>query len=166
MENILLVIHVVITIILIGMVLIQRSDSDGFGLGSGSGSNLLSGRSAANAMTRLTAILAAVFIVNSLILSVMASRHHRASIVDVIEQEQQAEVKKLPEVPNSGENKSSKSDNPAVKPKPDVAPAKSVKAVPNEASAETMPETVVPAPAPKPRRKKPKPVEEIPVEEE
>ncbi len=88
MEQVLLVIHVIIAAALIGMVLLQRSDSDGFGLGSGSGSNLLSGRSAANLMTRTTAILAALFIANSLILSILASQNHSASLIDTLEKEQ------------------------------------------------------------------------------
>ena len=88
MEQVLLVIHVIIAAALIGMVLLQRSDTDGFGLGSGSNSNLLSGRAAANLMTRTTAILAALFIANSLLLSVLAAHHGRGSIVDTIEQTQ------------------------------------------------------------------------------
>lgn len=91
MEHILLVIHVVIAAALIGAVLLQRSDSDGFGLGSGSGANLLSGRAAASLMTRTTAILAGLFIANSLLLSVLAASHHGDSIVDSIVAEDSAE---------------------------------------------------------------------------
>lgn len=90
MEQVLLVIHVMIAAALIGMVLLQRSDTDGFGLSGGSGSNLLSGRAAANAMTRITAILATLFIINSLVLSILASQNHSRSIIDAIEQQQAA----------------------------------------------------------------------------
>lgn len=88
MMHFLLVIHVLIAAALIGVVLIQRSDTDGFGLGSGSNANLLSGRSAANLLTRTTAILATLFIINSLALSVLAAHGSKGSIVDTIEQQE------------------------------------------------------------------------------
>lgn len=90
MEQILLVVQVIIAAALIGMVLIQRSDTDGFGLGSGGGSGLMSGRAKANFMTRTTAIIAALFIMNSLALSVIAAHKHGPSIVDEIEKDQAA----------------------------------------------------------------------------
>ena len=99
MEQVLLVVQVILAIGLIGMVLIQRSDSDGFGLSGGSGNNLLSGRSAASAMTRITAIIATLFIINSLALSVIAARGHTSTIADAIEQQQSA----APAVPVDGD---------------------------------------------------------------
>ena len=90
MEHILLVVHVFIAAALIGLVLLQRSESDGFGMGSGSGSNLLSGRATANLLTRLTSIVAGLFLLNSLVLSVMAAHDRAPSIVDTIEQQQKA----------------------------------------------------------------------------
>lgn len=90
MEHILLVLHVIIASALIGVVLIQRSDTDGFGLGSGSGSNFMTGRATANLLTRTTAILATLFIVNSLALGILASRGGEDSIVDSITAEEAA----------------------------------------------------------------------------
>lgn len=91
MEHILLVVHVIIASALIGVVLIQRSDTDGFGLGSGSGSNFMTGRATANLLTRTTAILATLFIVNSLALGILASHGGPDSIVDTITAEEQAD---------------------------------------------------------------------------
>ncbi len=83
MYTILLVTHTIIVLFLIVMVLIQRSDSDGLsGLGGGGGNQFMTGRGAANFMTRTTAILATVFMLTSLILAVMASRMTSGSIVD------------------------------------------------------------------------------------
>lgn len=93
MEQVLLVLQVIIAAALIGIVLLQRSETDGFGLGSGSGANFMSGRGAANLLTRTTAILAALFILNSLALSVIAANHHAPSIVDTIEQGEATDVK-------------------------------------------------------------------------
>jgi preprotein translocase subunit SecG len=108
MEHVLLVIHVIIAAALIGMVLLQRSETDGFGMGSGGGSGLISGRAQANLMTRTTAILAALFIANSLLLSILASNHRAPSIVDTIEKEQAQKIFTAPAVPNAGEDKASK----------------------------------------------------------
>ncbi len=91
MEHILLVIHVIIASALIGVVLIQRSDTDGFGLGSGSGSNFMTGRATASLLTRATAILATLFIVNSLALGIIASHGGPESIVDSITAEESSE---------------------------------------------------------------------------
>lgn len=85
MELIFLIIQLVVAAALIGIVLIQRSSSDGFGLGSGSGSNFLSGRQSANFMTRATAILATVFILNSLWLGILAANRSGVSLVDEVE---------------------------------------------------------------------------------
>ncbi len=76
MYTVLLVIHVLITIALIGIILIQRSDSDGLsGLGGGGGMNsFLSGRSKANFLTRATSILAGAFILTSLGLGILISQ--------------------------------------------------------------------------------------------
>jgi preprotein translocase subunit SecG len=89
METVLLVVHVLVAIALIGIVLIQRSESDGFGLGSGSGMNFMSGRTAANLLTRTTAILATIFIINSLVLSILAANRSDDSLLETI-QEQEA----------------------------------------------------------------------------
>lgn len=85
MYTILLVIHSIIVLFLIGMVLLQRSDSDGLsGLGGGGGNQFMTGRGAANFMTRTTAILATAFMLTSLILAVMASRMTSKSIIDTV----------------------------------------------------------------------------------
>lgn len=89
--TVLLVIHSILVLFLIVMVLIQRTDSDGIGgLSGGGGNQFLSGRSAANLLTRTTAILAAGFMVTSLVLAVMASRMTGGSIVDKVQTEETA----------------------------------------------------------------------------
>ena len=99
MEHVLLVIQVLLSLGLVGIILLQRSETDGFGLGSGSGGNLLSGRGTANLLTRTTAILATLFILNSLALSIIASRGH-SSIVDEIVAQESAAAKDAPAIPS------------------------------------------------------------------
>jgi preprotein translocase subunit SecG len=72
MITVLLIIHLFVTLALIGVVLIQRSEGGGLGIGSSQGMGaFMSGRGTANLLTRTTAILAALFMVLSLILAMM-----------------------------------------------------------------------------------------------
>lgn len=72
MFTVLLVIHVFVTLALIGVVLIQRSEGGGLGIGGGQGmGSFMTGRGTANLLTRSTAILATVFLALSLILALM-----------------------------------------------------------------------------------------------
>lgn len=73
MENIVLSIHLILTLCLIGSVLLQRSE--GGGLGMGGGDSATSGRSAANAMTKLTWMLAAGFLATSVTLTIIAAKN-------------------------------------------------------------------------------------------
>jgi preprotein translocase subunit SecG len=72
MIKVLLVLHVFVTIALIGVVLIQRSEGGGLGLGGGQGmGNFMSGRGTANLLTRTTAILGTAFFALSLGLALL-----------------------------------------------------------------------------------------------
>jgi preprotein translocase subunit SecG len=72
MIKVLLMLHVFVTLALIGVVLIQRSEGGGLGIGSSQGmGSFMSGRGTANLLTRLTAVLATVFMVLSLALALM-----------------------------------------------------------------------------------------------
>jgi preprotein translocase subunit SecG len=85
MELILLIVQIIVAIALIAFVLLQRSENDGFGMGSGSGGGLMSSRGQANFMTKTTAILAFVFMANSLLLTIITTYDGSSSIIDEIE---------------------------------------------------------------------------------
>jgi preprotein translocase subunit SecG len=153
MEQVLLVVQVIVTLALIVMVLIQRSDSDGFGLSGGSGGNILSGRATANLMTRTTAILAALFMSNALLLGVLAAHKNSGSIVETIE-EQQKDEKGLPVVPAADASKPEK--NTDAKPvaakkemKKEEAPSVPLAADAKDEPAQPVAEEVVKKPAKK-----------------
>lgn len=77
MQTIVLVIHVMIAIALVSVVLIQKSEGGGLGMGGGGGmSGLMTGRSTANLLTRVTAGLFAAFVLTSITLSVLAAHRH------------------------------------------------------------------------------------------
>ena len=72
MTTVLLIIHLFVTLALIGVVLIQRSEGGGLGIGSSQGmGSFMSGRGTANLLTRTTAILAAIFFALSLTLALL-----------------------------------------------------------------------------------------------
>ena len=72
MNTVLLIIHLFVTLALIGVVLIQRSEGGGLGIGTSQGmGSFMSGRGTANLLTRATAILATAFMALSLALALM-----------------------------------------------------------------------------------------------
>jgi preprotein translocase subunit SecG len=70
MQTVLIVVHLMIVVTLVAVVLLQRSEGGALGVGGGSG--FMTGRGQANVLTRATAILAALFFVTSLGLTVLA----------------------------------------------------------------------------------------------
>ena len=74
MATVLLVLHLMIAAALVGVVLLQRSEGGALGIGGGGG-GFMTGRSAGNALTKTTAVLAACFFATSLALSILASQH-------------------------------------------------------------------------------------------
>ncbi len=73
MEIILRVLQVFLALGLIGVVLLQRSEGGGLGIGSSGGAgSFMSVRGTANFLTRVTAILGALFMLTCLILTMMA----------------------------------------------------------------------------------------------
>ncbi len=72
MTTVLLIIHLFVTLALIGVVLIQRSEGGGLGIGSSQGmGSFMSGRGTANLLTRTTAILAVMFMGLSMTLAML-----------------------------------------------------------------------------------------------
>lgn len=87
---VLLVIQTFIALALIGVILIQKTDSAGLGLGSGSSSgNVFTARGAANFLTRLTGILAAVFMANCLLMTIISGRQLKQESSILAQSEQQ-----------------------------------------------------------------------------
>jgi preprotein translocase subunit SecG len=86
MQTVLIVVHLIIVIGLVGVVLLQRSEGGGLGMGgggSGGVSGFMTGRGQANALTRATAILAGLFFLTSITLSVIASQGRaQRSLID------------------------------------------------------------------------------------
>jgi preprotein translocase subunit SecG len=132
MQTVLIVIHLMIVLALVGVVLIQRSEGGGLGIGGGSG--FMSARGTANALTRTTAILAALFFVTSLGLGILSRYQSQPSdILNRIPQSQQGtgngildQLGPAPaQVPNSG------AQTPGQAPAAPATPAAPSNGVPN-----------------------------------
>jgi len=82
MQNVILAIHLILALLLIGVVLLQRSEGGGLGMGSAGG--VVSGRSAATALGKVTWIFAGLFIATSITLTILAA--HESSTASVIDQ--------------------------------------------------------------------------------
>lgn len=82
MFNFLLVVQALVTLTLIVVILMQRSEGGGLGIGGGSPSGLMSARGAADFLTRATTVLASLFIILSIILAGLASTNRAGGDID------------------------------------------------------------------------------------
>jgi preprotein translocase subunit SecG len=100
MENILLVINVILAIILVIIVLLQKSEGGALGIGV-SQENFMFSRTAGDFFTKATAIVAALFIICSLSLTIISRGDlvTESSVIDKIE-ENSEEVPKIPQNDN------------------------------------------------------------------
>ena len=97
MENILLVVNVVLAVILVIIVLLQKSEGGALGIGVSQESFMFS-RTAGDFMTKATAIIATLFIICSLSLTIISrgDLETESSVIDKMEQNS-GEVPKIPE---------------------------------------------------------------------
>ena len=97
MENILLVINIILAIVLVILVLAQKSEGGALGIGLSQDSFMFS-RSAGNFMTKATAFIATLFIICSLSLTILSKDEMApsSSVLDKID-ENSEESPKLPE---------------------------------------------------------------------
>ena len=116
MENVLLIIHLIIALILIAVVLLQRSE--GGGLGVGGDNNSMANRSATTALNKVTWIIAVLFLITSLILTIIAANEAgNQSILDNNDINE-VEVEQLKETPGLDELKAlPKNEEPSTPPK-------------------------------------------------
>ena len=102
MENVVLTIHLILALLLIGVVLLQRSEGGGLGIGGGGG-GAMSARGAATALTKVTWLLAIAFIITSLTLTILATRGaETGSVVDRLGDEATAPAADAPAAPSAG----------------------------------------------------------------
>ncbi len=98
MENILLILNIVFAIILVLLVLMQKSEGGALGIGV-SQENLMFSKSAGNFMTKVTAIVATLFIICSLALTIVSRSEltPTSSVLDTVEEK----TEDTPEIPEN-----------------------------------------------------------------
>jgi preprotein translocase subunit SecG len=97
MENILLVVNIILAVILVLLILFQKSEGGALGIGVSQDSFMLS-RSAGNFMSKATAIVATLFIICSLALTIISRGEltPKSSVLDIIE-EKSSDTPSIPE---------------------------------------------------------------------
>ena len=98
MENFILVINIILAVILVVVILIQKSDGGALGIGV-SQDNFVTSRTAGNFLTKLTAIIATLFIIRSISLTIMS--RDEISSNSVLEKIEDNEDSSDPEIPKA-----------------------------------------------------------------
>ena len=98
MENFVLILNIVLAILLIGSVLLQKSEGGALGLGA-SQDSFISSRSAGSFLTKSTAIIATLFIVTSISLTIMSKENLPTK--SVLESVEEQKTSSEPEIPKS-----------------------------------------------------------------
>jgi len=98
MENLILVSNIILAILLVIVVLLQKSEGGALGIGA-SQESFISSRSASNFLTRTTAVIAALFIITSILLTIMAQKE--ISSTSVLERVEEKQDPTEPQIPKS-----------------------------------------------------------------
>ena len=97
MENFVLILNIILAILLIVVVLIQKSEGGALGLGV-SQDSYISSRSAGSFLTKTTAVIAALFIITSISLTIMSKEEFSStSVLEKIEEDKEDTPE--PEIP-------------------------------------------------------------------
>ena len=96
MENFILVSNIILAIILVIIILLQKSEGGALGIGA-SQESFISSRSAGNLLTKATAIIATLFIITSISLTIMAQKEiSTSSVLERVEEKQDPSEPQIP----------------------------------------------------------------------
>jgi len=96
MENFILVLNIILAILLVIVVLLQKSEGGALGIGA-SQDSFMSSRSAGNLLTKVTAIIATLFIITSILLTIMAQKEiSTSSVLERVEEKQDPTEPQIP----------------------------------------------------------------------
>ena len=98
MEFFILTINIILAVLLVIVVLLQKSEGGALGLGV-SQDSFISSRSASNILTKATAIIATLFIVTSILLTILS--HKNSPNSSVLEKVEEKEDTSEPQIPKS-----------------------------------------------------------------
>ena len=96
MENIVLTLNIILAILLVVIILLQKSEGGALGIGA-SQDSFISSRSAGGVLTKLTAIIATLFIITSISLTIISKEEFTSS--SVLEKIEEKEDSSEPQIP-------------------------------------------------------------------
>ena len=98
MENFVLILNIILAILLIGSVLLQKSEGGALGLGV-SQDSFVSSRSAGSFLTKSTAIIATLFIITSISLTIMSKENlPTKSVLESVEEQKTSSEPEIPKL--------------------------------------------------------------------
>ena len=96
MENFILVLNIFLAILLVVIVLLQKSEGGALGIGA-SQDSFMSSRTAGNLLTRATAIIATLFIITSISLTIIGQKEiSTSSVLEKVEEKQDPSEPQIP----------------------------------------------------------------------
>ena len=96
MESIILILNVIFAILLVAIILLQKSEGGALGMGA-SQDSFISSRSASSVLTKATAIIATLFIITSISLTIISKEEFSSS--SVLEKIEEKEDSSEPQIP-------------------------------------------------------------------
>ena len=78
----LIVIQLILAVFLVILVLLQGTDNEGLGLGGGALGGMMSARGSANLLSRMTAFVATLFMIMSIVLTISASVNSEKNVLE------------------------------------------------------------------------------------
>ena len=96
MENIILILNIILAILLVVIILLQKSEGGALGLGV-SQDSFVSSRSAGSFLTKATAIIATLFIITSISLTIISKEEYSSSsVLEKVEEEKDLSEPQIP----------------------------------------------------------------------
>ena len=96
MENFILLLNIILAIILVIVILLQKSEGGALGIGA-SQESFITSRSAGNILTKITAIIATLFIITSISLTIIAKKTiSTSSVLEKVEEKQDPSEPQIP----------------------------------------------------------------------
>ena len=96
MENFILILNITLAILLVVVILLQKSEGGALGIGA-SQESFISSRSAGNFLTKVTAIIASLFIITSISLTIIAQKEiPTSSVLEKVEEKQDSSEPQIP----------------------------------------------------------------------
>ena len=96
MESLIIILNIILAIFLVVVVLLQKSEGGALGIGN-SQESFISSRSAGGILTKATAVIATLFIITSISLTIMSKEEFSgSSVLEKIEEEKDSSEPQIP----------------------------------------------------------------------